>query len=129
MDCESFARIPYYYLTTNSSVPGGESRLTDTTAEHHPRVADSQICDHATEAGFTDDEPSDDEFFDCLQPGDGPAIMEPVPPSANQPPGPPVPVNMGSGEVAGSESQPISVETLPNLVTERGIGGISESDA
>lgn len=99
---------------------------------------DPQIYDNATEAGVTDDESSDDEFFECLQSGDGPAIMEPVPSSANQTPGPPTPANMDSGEIASSEPQPISVETLPqargmyrllNLVTERGVGGISESNA
>lgn len=137
MDCGSCSQIPYYYLTINSSVPGDESRVTDTTVEHHP-VADSQICDHATEAGSTDDESSDDDFFDCVQPADGPVIMEPVPPSANQPPDAPAPANIHSGEVPGPESQLTSVETLPqargmyrllNLVTERGIGGMSESNA
>lgn len=136
MDCGSCARIPYYYLTINSPVPEGESRTTD-TAEHHPE-ADSQICDDTTEAGFTDNESSDDEFFDCSQPEDGPVIMEPVPPSANQPSDAPARADIDSREVAGSESQPPSVETLPqargmyrllNLVTERGIGGMSESNA
>lgn len=139
MQCESCARIPYDYLTIDPSAPGGESRVTDTTTEHHPRVVvDPQIRDHATDAGFTDDESSDDEFFECFQPGEGPAIMEPVPSSANQSPGPPAPANLDPGEITGSESQPISVETVPqargmyrllNLVTERGVGGISESNA
>ena len=99
-------------------------------------MGDPQIRDHTTETGFTDDEPlSDDEFFDCFQPEDGPEIMEPVPLLVNQSTSPPVPAKMDAGEVDGSKPQPVSIKTLPqargmyrllNLVTERGTGGISE---
>ena len=101
-------------------------------------MEDPQICDHdhTTETGLTGDEPqSDDEFFDCFQPEDGPEIMEPVPFSVNQPANPPVPAKMDAGDVDGSEPQPVSIKTPPqargmyrllNLITERGTGGISE---
>jgi len=138
MHCESFPRIPYYYLIINTSAPEGEPRVLDTTTEHHPRVGDPQICDHTVETGLTEDESlSDDEFFDCFQPEDGPASMEPVPPSVDQPAGPP-PAETDFEEASGPVPQPIPAEPLPqargmyrllNLVTERGTGGISECDA
>jgi len=138
MDCGSFPRIPYYYLTIDSAAPKGEPCVIDTTTEHPPPVGDPQICDHTTETDLTDDESlSDDEFFDCSQPGDEPPIMEPVPSSVDQLTGP-SPAEIDSGEAGGSEPQPTPVETLPqargmyrllNLVTERGTGGISEWDA
>jgi hypothetical protein len=132
----SCTRIPSYDLTIGYLAPEDEPRVIETTTEHHPHVADPQICDHATEAGVTDDESqSDDEFFDCIQLEDGPTTMEPVPSSVTQPAGPPIPAQMDSGEADGSEPQPNPVENLPqargmyrllNLVTERGTGGISE---
>jgi hypothetical protein len=104
MDCESFPRVPYYYLTIGSSAPEGEPRVVDTITEHRPPVGDPQICDHTAETGFTDDESlSDDEFFDCFQPGDGPEIMEPVPSSVDQPLAH-FPAEIDSGEASRSQS-------------------------
>ena len=102
-------------------------------------MADSQIGYHTTEAAPLDDDESlsDDEFFDCLQPEDGPARMEPVPSSVKHA-SPPTTAGLGSGGVASPEPRsltPKPVETLPqvcgmyrllNLVTERGTGGISK---
>lgn len=103
----------------------------------HPHVVDLEIDDHAPEATPTDDETlSDDEFFDCIQPEDGPAVMVPV--SVNQPADLPAPTELGPGEVDAPELRsptPKPGGALPkiprmfrllNLVTERGTGGISE---
>ena len=102
-------------------------------------MADPQTCDHATEAASKDNETlSDDEYFDCIQPEDGPGDLGPVPSAINRPADPPTPIEMDHGEVASPESRaptPKPIETLPqtcgmyrllNLVTERGAVGISE---